>query len=215
MAFILWYNRYVLEVINLNDFLKILILASIGSAIGWITNHIAIKLMFRPLNPISIAGVKFQGMVPRRKAEIAESIGKVVEEELLSMRELLEELMEEDNLSPVKNSMKLKIRAVVEEKLPGIIPSGLKNMLLSYIDSVVEEDGDKIIMEFIDDIADEENGYIKLSKVVEDKVNSFEVDRIEKIVTGIAKNEFKHIEVVGAFLGFFIGLVQGVIVIFA
>lgn len=197
----------------MSDFMKIILLSGIGAGIGWVTNYIAIKLMFRPLYPVSVGGLKLQGLIPKRKEEIAKSIGKVVEEELLSMDDLVGKLMEEDNLTPVKNSMKVKVREVVEDKLPGILPNGIKNMITSYIENMIEEEGDRIILDFVEDISSGENSKINLSKIVEDKINSFELDKIEKIVVEIAQKELKHIEAIGAFLGFAIGLVQGAIVI--
>lgn len=38
----------------MNNIIRILILAIIGGLIGYITNVIAIKLIFRPINPIKI-----------------------------------------------------------------------------------------------------------------------------------------------------------------
>lgn len=199
----------------MSDFVKIILLAAIGAAIGWITNYIAIKLMFRPLNPVSVGAIKFQGLIPKRKAEIARSIGQVVEQELLSMEDLVEKLMKEENIGPVKDGMKFKIREVVENKLPGIIPGGIKNMIASYIDSIVEEDGEQIILEFIENISKDDSRKINFSEIVEEKINSFELDKIEQIVVDIASKELKHIEAIGAFLGLLIGLVQGAIVVLA
>lgn len=198
----------------MSDFLKMIVLSLIGAGIGWITNYIAIKLMFRPLNPVSVGGIKLQGLIPKRKAELAKSIGQVVEQELLSMEDLIDKLMQEDNIAPVKNSMKYKIREVVEQKLPGILPGSIKSMIISYIDNIVEQDGDRLILEFIENISDKENSGINLSEMIEEKINSFELDKIEQIVVEIANKELKHIEAIGAFLGFAIGLVQGAIVIF-
>lgn len=199
----------------MSDFVKIIMLAAIGAGIGWITNYIAIKLMFRPLNPVSIGGIKLQGLIPKRKAEIAKSIGQVVEQELLSMDDLVGKLMQDENIAPVKNGMRFKIREVVENKLPGIIPASIKNMIVSYIDNIVEEDGDRIIQEFIENLSKEEGGKINFSEIVEEKINSFELDKIEQIVVDIANKELKHIEAIGAFLGLVIGLVQGAVVVLA
>ena len=66
---------------------KLIFLALVGALIGWLTNVIAIKLLFRPINPIGIKGTPFmiQGLIPKRKGEIAKSIGDVISEELVSM----------------------------------------------------------------------------------------------------------------------------------
>jgi len=50
--------------------------------------------------------------------------------------------------------------------------------------------------------------------MVKEQVNSFPVQRLEELVLGISKKEFKMITVLGAILGGFIGIIQGLIVYF-
>jgi uncharacterized membrane protein YheB (UPF0754 family) len=53
----------------------------IGAIIGYITNYIAIKMLFRPLTPKTLFGrrVPFTpGIIPRRKAQLADALGKAV-----------------------------------------------------------------------------------------------------------------------------------------
>jgi uncharacterized membrane protein YheB (UPF0754 family) len=53
---------------------------------------------------------------------------------------------------------------------------------------------------------------LKLEEMVEEQVDSFPVQRLEELVLGISRKEFKMITVLGALLGGLIGLVQGGIV---
>ncbi|NPV27094.1 MAG: DUF445 family protein [Firmicutes bacterium] len=45
----------------------------ISALIGWLTNVIAIRLLFRPVEPIKLPLLNYelQGLIPRRQAEIA------------------------------------------------------------------------------------------------------------------------------------------------
>ncbi len=59
----------------------------VGAIIGYITNGIAIKMLFRPLKPITIGGYVLPytpGVIPKEKKRLAKSIGKVVSRELLN-----------------------------------------------------------------------------------------------------------------------------------
>jgi hypothetical protein len=58
----------------------------------------------------------------------------------------------------------------------------------------------------------EEN--IDFSTIIKDKISNFSLDKLEEIINGLAKKELKHIEVIGAILGAFIGLVQYFITLF-
>lgn len=53
---------------------------------------------------------------------------------------------------------------------------------------------------------------LNLKEVVREQVDSFPVSKLEELVLGISKREFKMITVLGAFLGGLIGIVQGLIV---
>ena len=58
----------------------------IGLIIGYVTNNIAIKMLFRPLKPVYIGKrrVPFTpGLIPKEKERIAKTIGGVVSTELL------------------------------------------------------------------------------------------------------------------------------------
>ncbi|KOP69881.1 hypothetical protein AMS59_21500 [Lysinibacillus sp. FJAT-14745] len=55
---------------------------------------------------------------------------------------------------------------------------------------------------------------LNLQEVVREQVDSFPVSKLEELVLGISKREFKMITVLGAVLGGLIGIVQGLIVYF-
>jgi len=59
----------------------------VGAIIGYITNAVAIKMLFRPLNEARLFGrrVPFTpGILPRERHKLANSIGRMVEQELLT-----------------------------------------------------------------------------------------------------------------------------------
>lgn len=197
-------------------FWQLLILATIGGVIGWITNLLAIKMLFRPLEPINIPliNIKIQGLIPKRKSEIARSIGETVETELLSIEEIIDKLVTSNNMDDILLLLKNKITVIVSEHLPSIIPSTFKGMISKYINDVIDQEGEKIVTEFIENITKKAASSIEISKMIEDKVNEFDTEELERIVIKIAKAELKHIEVLGAVLGFIIGILQGIIILF-
>ena len=67
----------------------------LGAIIGYVTNRIAIKMLFRPLNPKRILGVPVPltpGVIPRNRFDLARTIGRMVSEQLLSPQALREQL---------------------------------------------------------------------------------------------------------------------------
>lgn len=74
----------------MDTFLKILRYLSgplVGALIGYLTNYLAVKMLFRPYKAKYIGKWKIPftpGVIPKRKPQLAKSIGKAVEEKLLT-----------------------------------------------------------------------------------------------------------------------------------
>lgn len=194
---------------------KLLILAFIGAVIGWTTNILAIKLIFRPLEPIEIpfAHFKIQGLIPKRKAEIARSIGEIVEKELISIEEIIDKFIQNENKSEIIFTIKRRVKKVAEQKLPAFIPSSIKSMILDYIDDIIDKEAEIAITELIENMIHKATSTVKIADIIEEKVNNFQMEQLENIILAIAQKELKHIEVLGGVIGFVIGLVQGVVIL--
>ncbi len=195
-------------------YIQIGILACIGALIGWITNILAIKLLFRPMNPIVLPfGLKIQGVLPRRKEEIARSLGEVVEKELLSTSEILGSVLENTDMKDVKEKLSQKLGQVAMQKLPPLLLSLAGGSIQTLIDKFLEGDGEAMIKEFVSEAAHKAGGKIKLADMVEEKINSYDFVVFEEMIIALVKKELRHIEILGAVLGFVIGIIQGVVIL--
>lgn len=99
------------------------------------------------------------------------------------------------NYSKIKKCfMKVKVNSI------------LKNISNENIDKI-----NKFIFNSIDSISKNATDYVvknlNISKIIEEKVNSFEVEVIEEIITSVAKKELNAITYVGGVLGFIIGFI--------
>ncbi|WIF94262.1 DUF445 domain-containing protein [Caminicella sporogenes] len=194
---------------------KLLFLAVIGAVIGWLTNVFAIKLIFRPLKPIKIPGVNFyiQGLIPKRKSEIAKSIGHTVETELISIEEIIDKFIERENKSEIILEIKERVKTIIEQKIPTLIPAAIKNMIIAYADEVIETQGEEVINELAERLIHRATSKVKISEIIEEKIINFELEKLERIILNIAKRELKHIELLGGLIGFLIGIIQGLIIL--
>ncbi|MFQ5901416.1 MAG: DUF445 domain-containing protein, partial [Thermodesulfobacteriota bacterium] len=86
-----------------------------GAVIGWFTNYIAVKMLFRPYIPVKILGLSIQGIIPKRRKEIARGIAKAIERDLLSAKDLTGVLEDVDWEEEVEKS----VEEVVEHKFRG------------------------------------------------------------------------------------------------
>src|SRR6056297_624464 len=59
----------------------------LGAVIGYVTNYIAIRMLFRPLTAKHVLGLRIPltpGIIPKQRYELAESIGNMVSTQLLN-----------------------------------------------------------------------------------------------------------------------------------
>jgi uncharacterized membrane protein YheB (UPF0754 family) len=70
----------------------------VGAVIGGVTNELAIQMLFRPYHPIYIAGKRLPftpGLIPKRRKELAEQMGRMVVEHLLTPEGIRRKLTEQ------------------------------------------------------------------------------------------------------------------------
>ena len=82
----------------------------LGGVIGYITNDIAIRMLFRPHKAKYVMGVHIPftpGIIPKEKGRIADAIGGVISENLMNKEVLQRYLLSDD--------MVKKVRSAVEE----------------------------------------------------------------------------------------------------
>lgn len=198
----------------MNSVIKILILATIGGVIGYITNVIAIKLIFRQIIPIKIPIINKEiiGLIPKRKMDIATNIGTIIQEEFLSLDEILDNIVTEDDKQSVVQYIRVKLKLIINEKL-SLAPSSIKRIIQEYIYDFIEE-----IKHSIDDLSEEivskATTRINIKEIVENNINQLDLYELENIILSIANNELNYIEILGLVLGFLIGIIQGIIILF-
>lgn len=187
----------------------------IGAGIGWITNILAIKLLFRPIEPwkVPLIGYEIQGLLPRRKAEVAANIGKTVEEELISINEILEKMIQEEDKQRVIHLVKRRVEQIAEQNLPVFIPLTIRNLIMGTIHEIIDRELAILLENLSENILHKVASRINIREMVEEKINSYELEKIESIVLRVAKKELKHIERLGGLLGGIIGLIQGILML--
>lgn len=80
----------------------------IGAVIGYITNDIAIRMLFRPRTPKYLFGIKLPftpGLIPKEKSRLAASIGEAISKNLMNIEVLEKTLLSDDMLSKIRKGI--------------------------------------------------------------------------------------------------------------
>ena len=190
---------------------QLLVMVLISGAIGWITNWVAIKMLFRPHREINFGLFKIQGLIPKRKAEIGTGIANIIQNELISVKDVISNIDREEfskRLNKlIDDVLDKNLKKKVKEKFPLLqvfFSDKVAKDVGNTIKDIVMENQEKIF-EIFSNYAEEN---IDFEVIISDKISNFSLDKLEEIITLLAKKELKHIEVIGAVLGVLIGAIQ-------
>ncbi len=187
----------------------------ISAFIGYITNVVAIKLLFWPREPVNCLLFELYGLLPKRRIDIASSIGAIVEEQLLSLEDIFEQIDTPQIRETLVNRIMEIIRARVSSAVPGFVPGKITHLVGSSVDRVLRQEAEEIIKQVIRASQVHLSEEIHIKKMVEDKINELDIQQLEDMVRKVSSTELKFIEILGGVLGFLIGIIQiGILLIF-
>ncbi len=192
--------------------LQFFLIVSVGALIGWFTNYLAIKLLFRPYKEIRLLFFKIQGLIPKRKDEIVENIAEVVEKELISISDITEKMQNEKIDESVIDGLLDKIvgeklqKKILEKNplLKMFVNDSMIDKMKSYFKKTILENKEEIVAEIVK-IAEEK---INIREIMIEKMHNFSLEEMERIILTVSKNELKHIEIIGGILGGTIAIFQ-------
>jgi len=184
----------------------------VGGAIGYLTNRLAVKMIFRPIEPRRILGLRVQGLIGRRQEEIATSIGRVVGSHLISHGDVVAALESLDLERLVDGAIARGLEPKVEElrRLPLVgnflTDERVSDLRAGFVRAMVNDRHS--LFEQLQEAV--EQG-LDVQDVVTRKVRDFPVERLEALILEVAARELRAIELLGAVLGVLVGLAQALL----
>ena len=191
-----------------------------GGFIGWITNWIAVKALFHPRDPIKYRFFEYQGLMPKRHKELAKSVGKLVEGELINAETLFERVKPED-LDPIIAKIAAKVRGDIETR----IKSGLAEFVAkvpffnlkadSFIASLMNKAEAEIaalikkqLPSVLEVAAKDVSEKLSVQEIVSEKISEMDIMKLESLFERIAGREMAAIVNIGGILGVVVGVTQ-------
>lgn len=189
----------------------IYLLPFIAGFIGWFTNWIAIKMLFHPRLPVNFLGMTIQGIFPKRQAQFAEKLGQLVSKELISLDEIALKINQPSTIQKAIPFIEEHIDGFIKTKLKEEMPllsmfvndkslDNIKKGMVSEIETIFPQ----IMTKMTNGLKEELN----IENLVTEKVKGFSSDKLEEILNAIMSKEFRFVEIIGAVLGFLIGIIQ-------
>lgn len=183
----------------------------ISAFIGWVTNWLAIKMLFHPRNPINIGPFVLQGIFPKRQAQVAQQLGQVVATHLLSIDDLTAKLYNADATKALLPIIEKRVDDFIQHKLTEELPllsMFIKDKAIDNIKRGIIQEFESMFPELIAQVGQQVKANVNIQNMVSEKVAALDSNKLEELLVGIMKKEFVFIEVIGAVLGFIIGCLQ-------
>ncbi|TMK64260.1 MAG: hypothetical protein E6G53_09015 [Actinobacteria bacterium] len=93
-----------------------------GPIVGWVTNWIAILMIFEPVEPKRILGIRFQGMFLRRQDEVAEVYADVIANDIVTVHNMGEELLHGANSDRTRQMIQKALRPAIDRSVGSARP---------------------------------------------------------------------------------------------
>ena len=178
----------------------------LSAFIGWLTNWLAVQMLFRPREPV----LGIQGVVPRRRTDLAKRVAAVVEQELVSHQDFIDVLTSSEFIELIVTSIEERVEAALKNNF-GNLP--LYHSLLSSlpIQSIKAQHLEILRREIplaLSELAEKAEQEFDLRTLIEQKLLAADVGDFESIVRRVASRELKFIEALGGVVGLLVGLGQ-------
>ena len=189
----------------------------IAAIIGWFTNFLAVKMLFYPREKIKILFFELQGVFPKRQELLAVRIGKLVADDLLSVKDIQEIIKHPENIAQITKNIETKFDEYLEKTFPAKYPVmslfvGTKSKTKIKQEFMIEMK--KMAPEMIDQTVTNIENSLDIEEIIRQKVAVFSTIRLEKMILNILEGELRFIELIGAVVGFIVGLIQVLILQF-
>ncbi len=133
------------------DWIRIIAAPLIGAVIGYCTNYIAVRMLFRPLRPVKIGRYTLPftpGVIPRRQPVLAAALGRAFGRDLVGAKELEEALLSEQMKTLISENIAGAIGEIMNSEQP------VRDLLGEYMGTTAYEAGkEELTSYFTDKIA--------------------------------------------------------------
>ncbi|ORE87311.1 hypothetical protein ATO7_09727 [Oceanococcus atlanticus] len=182
-----------------------------GLAVGYLTNFIALKLIFRPQTPIKIGGLRIQGLFHKRQPEVSRDYAKLIADEIVTPSNIIEAVLKGPYADRVFHMIAKHVKRVIDAQ------SGMAKPFVAwtigtkrYIDMknlAVER-----IVEKLPDTVRSVDAYateaMDIANTLSGRLSDLPPDEFEEMLRPAFEEDEWILIAVGAALGFCVGIGQ-------
>ena len=182
-----------------------------GFVVGYLTNFLALKVIFRPLEPRKCGPFQIHGIFLKRQNEVSETFARVNCKELLTTEKIWNSIL----TGPKSKNFQILLRAhsiVFTEKLiGGLRPIAMKTLGADKFTMMKEDVAEKVIT-MLPDIIDLSYLYteeaLDLERTIREKMKALSPADFEGVLHPAFEEDEMTLIIIGGILGMLVGVAQ-------
>lgn len=187
------------------------------SFVGWITNWLAIKMIFHPSEFIGIRKLGWQGVIPHHALKMSGLISRILTERLVKPHELYARIEPEEVTKQIQDLIDIKAQEIVEDILANenrivwtLLPDTFKQSLVNE----VKKDIPKQITEIYKSFGEDLDSVLEFEEIIRASLSGKKTSVLIEMFKRCGAPEFRFIIISGIYFGFMIGIVQCIFINF-
>lgn len=189
----------------------LLVFPIVCAAIGYVTNVLAVKMIFRPHERRRVLGVAFQGVLPKHQDHFSSMLAGIIVRDFMTTGELVGELASPGAVDALEAEAKVAARDLVDD-IQDVLPPAKRAMLAPpMVAALIDQIAVAVRAELpaavaaVQSRADE---LVDLEPLVTEKFIAIGPRGLEEVIYEVSRRELTFIELYGAVFGAALGFLQ-------
>ncbi|HMV45762.1 MAG TPA: DUF445 family protein [Leptospiraceae bacterium] len=203
-----WLNELVQTHPDLIKFISIPITCAF---VGWITNYVAVKMIFHPAEFWGIGKLGLKGIIPNHAIKMSGLIAKILTERLVKPHELFLRVNPDEINHEIQDLIDLKAKEIIKDIIATENPvlwSLLSDDIKNSIEEEVRREIPKQIVDIYKSFGNELDNVLEFDEIIRSSLSGKKTSILIEMFQRCGGPEFRFIIVSGIYFGFLIGLIQ-------
>ena len=191
-----------------------LIMPAFGLVVGWSTDWLALKMIFRPKRPVRILGLEIQGLFLKRRREVAADYGKLIADEVITAHKVIEAIVTGPLSDRVFALVARQVQAALDRSAGPARPLVAVTIGTARYQQLKKTISAKVIerlpetMRYVEDYARET---MDVQNLLVQKMQELDEQQFEALIRPAFEQDEWILITVGAVLGFVMGEAQALV----
>ncbi len=186
-----------------------------GLIVGYLTNDLALRMIFQPQTPINIFGFKLQGLFIKRQKEVAKAYAKIIADNIMTMPNISEQIFKGQSVDKMIKIIEKHVSQSVDNT------AGFSSSLIKFTTGSQAYENIKLVTtqrfveatpQYIHVIFDYAKQALDIEHTLREKMGGLPAPEFVGFLRPVFQEDEMKLIIIGAILGMLAGFLQLLIV---